>query len=425
MKSKQEIINCIKNSRLYHQATNSKAYFIFTPAYGVYATLNPTLAFCLMRNSRFMEGWYIEEELNSKAREIIQNQKTDISYIDKKVDECKKQMQELQAMFGSLSGFRFDKADYKEIIKILNKLDKLTYSLWYYVFICDYFDPKGEEFLHKEIENANLKLKRNELSILLHPKEINYAEKQRLELLKIALLIKNKKITLDSQKVKETLEKQAKEYYFIDNSWESTKILKPDNFMQKLQQILKDNSLEDIKFQISEITKDWLSEQEKIIRRYNIKSPLLNVIYLFRQIIFVRDERKKYVLLCNDIYDRCFKRISALKNIPFNTLAVALTSDFNKDINKDDYKKIFEQRKNMFLIIKYRKILTHLWGKDAEEIYGALHKSLSYRQDVIKGNIANKGKATGIARIIMGETHFGKFNENEILVAPMTRSTCH
>lgn len=38
----------------------------------------------------------------------------------------------------------------------------------------------------------------------------------------------------------------------------------------------------------------------------------------------------------------------------------------------------------------------------------------------IKGIIANKGKARGIARIIKNENDFSIFNEGDILVAPIT-----
>jgi len=84
--------------------------------------------------------------------------------------------------------------------------------------------------------------------------------------------------------------------------------------------------------------------------------------------------------------------------------------------------KDFRNSREKFLISAWTdgKII-NFTGQDGQDIFEAIHQTIDVGGDTIKGNTACGGKVTGQVRVVMGETHFSKFNKGEILVAPMTR----
>ena len=137
--------------------------------------------------------------------------------------------------------------------------------------------------------------------------------------------------------------------------------------------------------------------------------------------IFLRDERKKYTQISNHFFDLFYARLAKILKIPFELLKVATDLDLKDELNGSKYKKILKDRGEIVIECYYNHNSTIFSGQDGVKIYEILAASTSGEQKDLKGNSAYPGKVRGRVSVIMGETHFGKFNPGDILVAPMTR----
>ena len=82
---------------------------------------------------------------------------------------------------------------------------------------------------------------------------------------------------------------------------------------------------------------------------------------------------------------------------------------------------MINQRKKSLLEIYENQLSRIVVGDEAVKFYDELQKMFRHENKIIKGTPASPGLASGIVRVITGEAHFSKFNDGEILVAPMTR----
>jgi len=274
--------------------------------------------------------------------------------------------------------------------------------------------------LNKEIKKSKIDFDTYEVSVLLKTKKMHYAQKERLEFLKIALSIKNNKHSLSSDWVKNALTKHSEKYFYINNSWESTKVLTSADFMARLEEVLS-LDLDEIVLQIKELKTNWESIHEDIYKKYRIKKELKNVFYLFRSVSYLRDVRKGFTLLSNHYFDLLYSRLAKLLSVPFEKLAITLPLDLVDNVSKKRLEGIAKERSRFMVEAYSKKKIKIFCGKVVNEIYSSFHKSFSGETDTIKGCTASPGKVKGVVRVVMGETHFGKFNDGEILVAPMTR----
>ena len=102
-------------------------------------------------------------------------------------------------------------------------------------------------------------------------------------------------------------------------------------------------------------------------------------------------------------------------------MRVILAEEITENVNAEDLKKKINARKQIILETYWDNKTTHYSGKEGMKIYEEINKTFVHKGDIIKGTPAFPGKVKGIVRVIMGEVHFSKFNNGEILVAPMTR----
>ena len=415
-----QAIKFAKNIKWYRQAGNIKMYYLFSPCRGASDSLKAPGGFFSIRKNKYFEGFYEEELFNLRAREIIALGKRDGIYIDRKMAKCRLEMKKLEKFYKKYSKKNITRFNYNEVRKAIFELNRLKYFFWREVYIGDFFDPNGVDFLNVEIKKSGVKLTTAEVAILLRFKKLNYGQEERLAMIKIALKIKNKKLALNSNSAGKFLKSHSKKYFYVDNSWESTKILTAENFKNKLKELVR-QSREELGEQFKDLTENWEKLQTEIIKRYKIKKELKNVFYIFSSMIFLRDERKKYTQISNHFFDLFYARLAKILKIPFELLKVATDLDLKDELNGSKYKKILKDRGEIVIECYYNHNSTIFSGQDGVKIYEILAASTSGEQKDLKGNSAYPGKVRGRVSVIMGETHFGKFNPGDILVAPMTR----
>ena len=417
-KLNQEILTLIRNNKWYKQVGASKAYYIFTPCEGANASLESGLSFFCILNGKILEGIYMENDFIKKAENILCQQKNDYAYIDQQLKKCKEASNALDNFYSRYSKKNIESFNLEQIQSALIELEKLNLHFWTVGYFCDAFDLKGEGMLNNELSNSGIHLTDDEKYVMTKSNYLNYLQEERLDLLKIAKLFREKKI--NKEQLDEMIKMHAERYFFVDNSWESTTILTELDFRERFN-VLNIRTIRELNKEIEYLETDWDSRQHKIITKHSISKSILNIFYLYQKLFAWRDERKKYTLLNNHFYDSFFRRVSIILNIHLKEFNVIDALEITPSLTKEKLSELIKERRDYCIQICYKSQRRMLSNHEAKLYYNALKKHFSHQGKEIKGNCASKGRVTGIVRIIMGESHFTNFKEGEILVAPMTR----
>lgn len=417
MKTAQELKGYIKKNVWYKQAANIKARYIFIPCRAAADHMNTKTSIWFVKDNKYLEWLCPKQDFTNKAMATIESQKKDPAFMDNEMKKCEEKSNALTMFYGEYAQKDISHFGLKELSNAMKKLEQLNYDYWLDAYLCDTFDPEGDELLKKEIQQHSVKLDEETVSVFMRSNWLNFMQEEKLAFLKIAQKVQGKKISL--AEAENLLEKHAKTYFYIDNSWELTKVLTQKDFMQRLKETLKQESKE-IDGEIRSLESDWGKKQEELVKKYHVPKSLINVFYLFRNLFMLRDKRKKHSLLNNHFYDLFFTRIAEILKIPFGELNAILAEDISEKITANELRQKIQQRKDFFLEVYTSKKTTWYAGKEAEGIVEEIQKTFAHHSE-IKGTTACPGKVQGIVRIIRGEAHFSKFNEHDILVAPMTR----
>lgn len=415
---KEHLIKTIKNTEWYRQATESRMFYIGTPAIGVTDEYGPPAIFSVIDD--VFEGYYVKETLVKQAAEFLEKTKKEMKSVDDYYSRLKKVLIKLNNVFKEIDKNNLDNLDEKELLKLLKKLDDLTYDFWYVNWMCDKFDPEGHEMLKDEINNANVKLTAEEIEALTLPRELNFMDYSELELYKLAKKLKEKKFS--DRELIENLKDYSKKYFYVQNSWFVVKVLKEKDFLPVLKKTM-DEPADRINKRIKESGNKKINldkKSEDIIKRKNVKKELQNVFYTYRKLAEIRDVRKEYVLKSNYYYYKLGYGLAKIYRIDAELMLRAVPREIIKGIDIDKFKETLKRRKKaLFVIDKNESYI--LDGEDAEKGIELLRKQVLDKYTEIKGFCASKGKVEGTIKIVCGHAHFSKFKDGDILVAPMTR----
>ncbi|MBI2548712.1 hypothetical protein HYW21_05165 [Candidatus Woesearchaeota archaeon] len=352
---------------------------------------------------------------------MLKRQEKNRAYVDSVVQPVHQKIAQIEALHEKLLVIDFPTADFKTVKETLTTLDEHNFAFWKLAFVCEFFDPNGDDLFDEYCKKEGCKLSQKERSTMLRYPQHNYVQEERFSMLTFAKECLGKKKSISGvTSAKAFLQNHAKKYFFIDNSWESTKILTTEDFEKRLQELILEKK-EVIEEQIIDLTTDWTKKHQKIREKYTWSDDLDNIFYFFQELTYLRDHRKKAVLLLNHYYDQCIRRMEEITDIPYKEWRVCRAEDIAKGRTKKEYQQIIAKRQEIIMSIYSKNQIIRVLEEEAKEYYQLLSKSFENIGKNIKGTTACRGKATGIIRVVLGESHFGKFNEKDILVAHMTR----
>ncbi|MBS3117107.1 hypothetical protein J4421_05940 [Candidatus Woesearchaeota archaeon] len=295
--------------------------------------------------------------------------------------------------------------------------------MWNNCFLVDKFDPSGADLLKNECIKANLN--QEEIDILVRPQKINFIEQSNVELHSLALQLQKKNKPDPLVLLKPFTEK----WFFIQNSWGNVIFLEAKDFLQSIQDLMKESSerLQNVIKQYEDLSSITKKKVDNLYLTHTISPELKNIFHLFRTLGVIRDERKEIVLHINHFNERVARHLGKEFKIGVSLLRRALPSELALLTSKGELKKLLpllQQREDAVYLHGVSVQTMFIGGKEAKVIIEMLHEKLLQHGEELKGIIACKGKMTkirGRVKIILGETHFSKFEDGDILVAPMTR----
>ncbi len=393
----EEINQIISNVEWYRQAAHSEWIYIAIASLGALHELPYPSVFC---KEKEYEGYYDVEGLKEESKTIFSNAKKSTNEIDSYFKKFKTIKEKVSLILTELATIKVNSSLF---IKKVEELNEFSFEMWSHCFLVDKLDMEGANLIKQEADKYNLS--EEDLNTLIRPHQRNFIENSTLS------LAKNIKNGTPS------LQEIAKQFYFIHNSWGSVKILTEKDFQEMIPTLELTNERINFLENLEEI-------QKNKCQNIDVPKEMRNLAHLFRTLFRIRDERKEIVLKTNHFNELLVQNRAKKHSLSPELLRNAFPKElvhFNKDLIP-----LLEKRKKACLIFGYgdEQPALVLSGDDALTNIKKLHNQLLAKTDQIKGRVACNGNVKtikGTAKVILGETHFTKFKDNDILVAPMTR----
>ena len=293
---------------------------------------------------------------------------------------------------------------------------------------------RPEDYLTKTLEEEliNQNYNRQDIDnifakISTCPNEIplSYSE-EPLDLLKIALESKNE------TNIDDLINKHIEKYAWIKGplEFEDTCFTK-EEYIERLNNLANDNIEEKIE-NILQVRKNNDIEYISILKQYSFSTKILKLIEAIRNFIFLRTYTTEYSdKLFYTGRHTIFKEITQRTNVVDSDLIMLTDKEILDIINNgkmdSEIAELLEDRKKGFAMIWINGAISTVFGDESVDIQNEIAKVYKTTddtyidvEDVIAGDIANKGKASGIARILTSYEDIYKVQKGDIIVATMT-----
>lgn len=353
---------------------------------------------------------------------------SDVNFFDKFAKIEMDIVDEINKYIDYIKGKNLGELDTNELINEFKRFN----NLYIKSFIAGMTRP--EDYLTKTLEEEliNQNYNRHDIDnifakISTCPNEIplSYSE-EPLDLLKIALKAKNN-VNID-----ELIDKHIEKYAWIKGplEFEETCFTK-EEYIERLNNLANDNIEEKIE-NILQVRKNNDLEYKNILKQYSFSIKILKLIEAIRNFIFLRTYTTEYSdKLFYTGRHTIFKEITNRTNVKDLDLIMLTDKEILSIIDSgnmnSEIASVLEDRKKGFAMIWINGAVTTIFGDESIDIQNEIAKVFKTTDDihndnenVINGDIANKGKARGIARILKSYDDVYKVQKGDIIVATMT-----
>ena len=387
-------------------------------------------ALAVYYKNNYLVGFENIKENERIARDVVKKQRLNRKYIDELIVRWRKMAQERLQLFKELDKLDLKTIPAKQLLSLQRRLAVSRCKMWQLAFIIEVFDATGDTLLSEAIEEFSLKdLKSQEIQALLSSQNLTYLQKEKLELLKIAL----KKLQRQSpvpcgtgQSINQALKEHARRYFYIRNNWRGTQRLTEKHFRNEMGELMK-RGREKAKEQIGELSnysQTIKRKQAGILQKHKIPREARNVFYLFSRMTEWREKRKQFIQISNHYADKLLSEMArrnkaskkALETIdPLELKSLEFSKEYLSELKRRQNGCIFIFDKN-----NHYKFIS---GQEANRALQAFENTQKPPKDLkeIKGVSAMRGKVKGKAKIIFTSRDFAKIEKGDVLVVSMTR----
>jgi len=303
-------------------------------------------------------------------------------------------------------------------------------KFWQYSIFIDSFDPGYDQKKIGEIA-MQYNLTKEEIIILTTPAEMTFNNERVLMLFEIVKKIERKRI--EPKDWGKSLEKFVKSDLQIENyklkfdyyksNYANVEHITNIEMVEEIEKYLKDKDLLQAEYiKLKNYFKNQTKLIARVLRKHHLKE---NPLYFFNKLTYWREYRKKVNLMGFHVLEAILKSIEARTGIPKKYLQFLIFEEVDHVIKGliglDVLKK---RREGGLMVIFEEKSYKMLTGKEAESIKNEMDQKVQAKQEIqnsFSGQVASRGYAKGIARVVLDKSDFSKVNEGDILITSMTR----
>ncbi len=405
----------IKKIKWYRQGGAGRAYYFYPPFEALMELIGKENVIIEQENDLHHAFFNSEKEYES-AMIDIERQKTDIHFIDRTIAEWSVLNKKLDDYIKDIDFDKISEFDNLKLMDIYQKISNLDRERWKSAVHIECFDPWSEKIIKQEIEFAQVIISSEDLEILLSPTQLLFTQEEELSLCKIALKPKEQWEGL--------LVEHSQLFFWIQNDWANIMVLDRSFFEQKLNQLSADGlGVEKRKRDLETYLDNIENKKREIKDKYHIPEQLYSILYFFARMTDWRDERKKRAMQLNNFYNIIASEISERTNITLDEATFLMPDEVLNIFSASvDFKRDLKSRaKQCFYYVDIQNHPIVLIDNDYLEFKNVLDGVFGAQFTELKGMVAQKGKISGIVKIVNVPADFAKMKQGDILVAPMTR----
>ena len=375
------------------------------------------------------DEYSLESDFDLFCKKLDNYFEQDVSFFEKFAKIEIDIVDEIKEAITTLENNNYKNANYSQLLRYF----KLFNDIYIKSFIAGMTRPDDylEYKLKKELANLNYsdaEIDKIFSKVATCPNyyPLAYSE-EPLDLLRIAKKYKN------NERIDELIDEHIKKYSWIKGPLEmENMVYDKDDYIQRILNLVEDNIDEKID-NIINVRKNIEQDYINILEQYNFNIRIVKLIKAIRDFIFLRTYTTEFS-------DHLFfvgrttilKEISNRINIQLSDLIMLEDKEIVDILNNngkisDTIIDTLNQRKIGFAIIWLNGNVQTLFGNESilvqEEISKKFKTSSSNEintNTMILGNIANKGKVQGIAKVLNNYNDIYKVNRGDILIASMT-----
>lgn len=261
----------------------------------------------------------------------------------------------------------------------------------------------------------------NVFSILTAPVHQSFINTAELELLKIALEVKNGK-DIKSDEIQNQLIEHQKKYFWTNNNYVKSRVLSVSDFEEEIASWLKGGADLEEQIKLIEATPtNSRNAKEKVLA--SLSEKLKRLIKISEDFTNWQDERKRSTYLSTFVGSEILGEMGRRRGVDLELLKYLVPREvygwfMDSKVRSEDLAK----RKEKSVVICEEDSYSIYTEDMVEELRDIMLGSpeASDIQD-IRGLVACTGRAVGKVKILMSAEEMDKIEEGDVLVAVMTR----
>jgi phosphohistidine swiveling domain-containing protein len=282
----------------------------------------------------------------------------------------------------------------QDFINLLISTNTIILKFWLPTLPAELGNYGSIEILHKKLKKTTSDKKNieNIIRILTTSEKPTFYQTEELELQET-----------------DNIDKHQQKYFWLYNNYAGTEYLTKD-FFQTRKNILEPNLRDKFNQRVFTIKQ----EKQKIINKYKLPADIIKTATRILDAMEFQDDRKKEIWIMQHYKKLLFDEIKRrLKQVNFDQFSMLELAEMMQG------KKI--KRSENFGFILHKGCVTELDQSTTKHYWEIYTKYKITQTNIIKGIIANKGKAIGKVQIIRDpRNQANEFQDGNILVAPMT-----
>jgi phosphoenolpyruvate synthase/pyruvate phosphate dikinase len=376
----------------------------------------------VFKNLAYINGhWYADEDKNQQVvNDIDKALNKDPLFIYKISREQEKIWQAFERELKSYKKINFSELSNKELKKYFNRVSEfssawISVNLWFLWLSERLYEKRIKNIIKEKVGREDLKI----FSALTSPSRKGFFEKEGIKIAEIALKIKRGELKLTDKKAKIMIKKHLEGFAWLKNSDFKSIFWKEKDIIKRIKELIN-KSIEELK-RLSSNKEEH--DIRKLLKSLKLSKTQLDIVKATREMVYFRTFRTDIQGITGYHANQLFKEISKRMNVSFEDFHYFFHNEINQFLETEKLdKKAALKRKNTYAVIIVDKKINYFDSeREINKLKEIFKEEKVEKTNIIKGNVANPGKAKGIVRIINDVRDMKKIKEGNILATLMTK----
>ena len=375
-------------------------------------------------------------ELHSLGQEMIKYYSIK-SNERKLLQDVRRETKNLKEVFSLIRRLDLRTLSNKKLLQLYQRFRRI-YINWYKLgWTTEPVEIAGERLLRNILKSK--KSDKYTMLTLTHPTRITFTLSYQLKLLELLRRIledKNIRVrpgspafTLDylkrtSPKVFSLLRKHSRRFFWMGNNYYEVRVLDEGFFLEEIKKLYKktrepEKEIEKIHRELKQLKQD----KSRIFANLHFSKEEKRIVGLIELFGWLKDFRKRYIMEADHCLDLLLVEIGKRSSLSKREMRYTLPSDIPLLLKGGDLKGELSGRMKNCIVVwpEHSDTYEFYTGKKAKERERGLFKiKFKRKAKEIRGIVASKGKARGVARVILQPNKAMSMKKGDILVTTMT-----